>query len=331
MKQENKFNPHALFAVLLVCDDAGGHRQCINEVLNCIKAGQAPRGYVHHSPSYFPSDSLTRFVPEGALCEDLYDLQHTLTMLAFLDLKDDVLLAYLLFLVDYGRKGNPLMFQFDRIIAHMEKEGATEKCHKELTVRWLCDMAKQYYPEDTRDVEQEAAERVQWKEQLASMEVVEREEILNPYGMPVILDIKDKAGYSRPTVTSILKRMRTDEHIPGFVKNPYEAMHVCRYLRQVPDYALTGGYNLPLFWQLLKENKLDLDPYNVLFLTQASDWGNMASACMKELLELKKKFYLDRPFLYIARQLEKHEAFLAGGQKNRHLVREMKRRRGQRG
>lgn len=327
MKPENKFNPHALFAVLLVCDAAGGHRLCINEVLTCLKAGKAPRGYVHHPPSYFPSDSLTRFVPEGALCEELYDLQHTLMTLSFLDIKDEVSLAYLLFLLDYGYKKNPLMSQLNRIIDHMEKEGATEKYHKELAVNWLFEMAKQYYTEDTRDVEQEAIERQQWAEELASLQVLEREEILNPYGMPAIFDIKDKAGYSRPTVTSVLSRFRSEEHISGFVDNPYKEMHVCRYLRKVPEYALTGAYNLPLFWKLLKENKLDSDPYNVMFLLQASDWGRMDTACMKELLALKEKFYLDKPFLYIARQLEKHEQLLAGGRHNRQIIREMKARR----
>ena len=178
-KQNN--NPHGLPAVLQVCDAQGGLRLCINEFFDCVKAAKTPKGYVVYPPSLFPTDSYTRFVPEGSLNTKLYDLNGVLAKLHFLEIDDDILATLLLFLLDYGRRDSMMMAELNRIFNELDKPGHDDREHKDLTIGWLINIAKQVYPVDTRDVARDEAEGAQV----------------------------------------------ADEHIAGFVHNPYTQQHTC--------------------------------------------------------------------------------------------------------
>lgn len=330
MKQPDT-NPQDLSVLLQVTDAHGLPRISFKEVITMIKQGKAPRGYVFCMSLLFGQDSYTRFVPEAALNPERYKLEYVLNQLHKLKITDEVLLAYLLYLLDYGRVDGPMMKHLEFAEECIEKEDEVTQAQLDSTVNWLMRWAKATYPLETRNYEQELEERKVWADELASMQVVDREAKLNPYGFPVILTIFDPAGQPRPILTSIVQRMRAAEHIPGFIDNPYKEMHTCRYLCTIPEFSLGGGCDLQTLWRLLKKLKISNDPYNTIFMAHATDWGRVDNECMMALQNLGKGFTPDNPFMYVARQLEKkaiaNGTLVAGGRANSQIIKEMKHRR----
>lgn len=321
----------ALQELLQVTDTHGLPRISFKEVITMIKQGKAPKGYVFCMSLLFGSKSYTRFVPEAALNPERYDLEYVLQQLQNLNISDEELLAYLLYLMDYGRVDGPMMPHLRFAQECIEKEDDATQEQLDSTVNWLMRWARATYPRETRDYEQEQAERKQWLDELASMQVVDREARLNPYGFPVILDIHDPAGFSRPLLTGIVQHIRAEEQIAGFVDNPYKEMHACRYLRKIPEFALGGNCDLQALWRLLKKFKIAHDPYNTIFMAHATDWGRVGNECMVALHNLGRGFTPDNPFMYVARHLEKaaiaNDTLLAGGRANSQIIKEMKHRR----
>ncbi len=321
-------NPRKLPAVLEVCDPNGVPRLAINDILTCAEKGKAPRGFVYRAPRKYPEDSYIRFVPECVYRHTHYDIDGLEIKLAFLHITDQNLLVYFLHATEYARRENVFYKEISRVFNLLKELEEITPAHIQETTNGLIKRAKSFYKVHLSETpEERIAQRRQLADEISSMTVIEREDKLNPLRFPAIFSIKDPAGFTRPSLTGIVQKQQAGEPIAGFVTNPYDEMHVCPFLRVIPEYALTYRYNLPRLWALIKKYNIHVDNLNSAFLVHASDWGAVDNPCMKELEDLKFKPKIVRPFMYLARQLEKHFQLQAGGKRNQHIIRETRKGR----
>lgn len=325
MKQ-NQPNLDSLPVILQACDANGLPRISFYELMVHAEAGKPPRGYVKCQSLYSGRKSLTRFVPEAALNVARYELDYVLQQLMCLEVTDDVLLAYLLYLLDYGRVGSKMMEHLRFAVGFIDKEQVVSTEQLESTVGWLIRRAQEVYPLETRDYEQEVKERAEWEKETAGLQLIDREKRLNSGKFTAVMEVQDVAGHPRPSLCSIYQRMKSEEPIPGFVANPYKEMHVCPFLLTIPEWCLAGDCDLPWLWKKLKKWKITYNIKDTLLLVHAADWGRKDNACMKLFEDLGKRFTPDKAYLYVVRQLEKQAiqkgTLRAGGKRNNQIVKE---------
>lgn len=338
---DNQPNPHQLLIVLMALDAKGMPRISMDEVLTCGKEGKPARAYVTCRSLHFDATSLTRFVPEAALHPERYDLDDVLRHLKQLELQDDVLTAYLLYLLDYGRKDSPMLEHLDFVVDYIEdQEEEVTLTQRISAAHWLIRKAARIYPLDTRDYKQELRERAEWMAHLTNVQLIEREKLINKERFTAVFEVDDPAGHPRPWLPSIYRVMnkalkikqkyntdKVDFKLSGFVDNPYTEMHSCVYLLQVPEWCLAGDCDLPLLWALLVKWKVTKNHKDTLLLVHAADWGRRTNECMAILQRLGKGFTPDNAYIYVVRQLEakaiENGKLLAGGKANNQIVKEV--------
>lgn len=327
-------NRYDLPAVLEVTDAYGGLRTPCNDIMMCLEADHAPKGYVFRLPVLFPADSVLRFVHEAALRSTHYDLIGLERKLQFFRVTDPKLLVFLSYTADYGREDNPCYIWMGEVLKNMKERvpNPTEE-HFARARQSLIDKALRTYKKHYTDLpEVRKAQRQKQADEEKELTVAEREHKYNPRDFYVVLDVKDPAGFSRLTVTTVFDYMIVDKHVPGFVPNPYTEMHQCKFLCEVPEYCLTPGYDLNKLWALLKEHKFHNRAQDTLLIAHACDWGREDSPCMLALVNLKyalknmekKKKKIWNPFSFLCGCFARYCTVIAGGRANREALKKLK-------
>ncbi len=322
-------NRYGLPAVLEVTDAYGGLRIPVNDIMMCLEVDRAPKGYIYRLPQLYPADSVLRYVPEAALRETHYDLDGLERKLVFFRVTDPKELVFLAYTTDYGRKDNPCYIWMDKVLANMQKEVPDpQEEHFAIARQSLIDKALRTYKKHYTDSpEVRKAQRKQQADEDKSLSLEALEHKYNPKNFFVVLEVLDPAGFTRMSLTYIFLRMMAGEHVPGFVPNPYKEMHKCKFLRQVPEYCLTGGYDLKRLWALLKVNKLEIKEQDTLLIAHACDWGRKDNPCMDTLTYLKRtvdKQNLWSPFAFLCGCFARHYKVIAGGKKTREQLKKNK-------